>query len=97
MRFIIINHDVISTIEIFSYSPRTNDALPLNSLFWSPPTAVNRFDASDMTAPISLYISWNSLGLVRNVDKILNLGFEGLAGARQEQHTGVVTTPGPSN
>lgn len=36
-----------------------------------------------------------SLGLVKNVDKILNLGFEGLAGARHEQHTGVVITPGP--
>jgi len=32
-----------------------NDALPLNSLFWSP-TAVHRFDASDMAVP-SLNIS----------------------------------------
>ena len=34
-----------------------NDALPLNSLFWSPPTAVHRFDAWDMAVP-GLYISW---------------------------------------
>ena len=36
-----------------------NDALPLNSLFWSPPTAVHRFDAWDMAVP-GLYISWVS-------------------------------------
>ena len=34
-----------------------NDALPLNSLFWSPPTAVHRFDAWDRAVP-GLYISW---------------------------------------
>ena len=34
-----------------------DDALPLNSLFWSPPTAVHRFDASDMAVP-GLNISW---------------------------------------
>ena len=28
-----------------------NAALPLNSLFWSPLTAVHRFDASDMAVP----------------------------------------------
>ena len=33
------------------------DVLPLNSLFWSPPTAVHRSDASDMAVP-GLYISW---------------------------------------
>ena len=35
-----------------------NDALTLNSLFWSSPTAVHRFDAWDM-AP-GLYISWDT-------------------------------------
>ena len=45
------------------YSPTKNklkyqiDALPLNSLFWSPPTAVHGFDAWDMAIP-GLYISW---------------------------------------
>ena len=37
--------------------PWKNDALPMNSLFWSPPTAVHRFDAWNMTVP-GLYISW---------------------------------------
>ena len=36
-----------------------NDALPLNSLFWSPPTAVHRFDACYMSVP-GLYISWHT-------------------------------------
>ena len=31
--------------------------MPLNSLFWSPPTAVHKFDALDMAVP-GLYISW---------------------------------------
>ena len=31
----------------------------LNSLFWSPTTAVHRFDAWDMTVP-GLYISWSN-------------------------------------
>ena len=40
-----------NTIAINSYSTPwpfslKNDALPLNSLFWSPPTAVHRFDAT---------------------------------------------------
>ena len=34
-----------------------NDALPLNSLLWSPPTAVHIFDAWDIVVP-GLYISW---------------------------------------
>ena len=38
-------------------SPLIIDVLSLNSLFWSPPTAVHRFDASDMAVP-GLYISW---------------------------------------
>ena len=53
-----------NTIAIYFYSTpglgpfsHKNDALPLNSLFWSPPTAVHRSDASDMTVP-GLYISW---------------------------------------
>ena len=41
-----------NTIAIYSYFTTwvdfflKNDALPLNSLFWSPPTAINRFDSS---------------------------------------------------
>jgi len=31
--------------------------MPLNSLFWSPPTAVHKFDAWEMAVP-GLYISW---------------------------------------
>jgi len=55
-----------STITIYSYSTPwgflTNDALHLNSLFWFPPspTAVHRFDASDMAVP-GLYISWSQV------------------------------------
>ena len=52
-----------NTITIHSYSTPCigpfsiiNDALPLNSLFWSPPTAVHRFDAWDIAVP-GLYIS----------------------------------------
>ena len=46
-----------------------NDALPLNSLFWSPPSEVHRFDASDMAVP-GLYISWLHLNLQRELDTI---------------------------
>ena len=52
-----------NTIGIYSYSTLwpfflKNDVLPLNSLFLSPhPTAVHRFDASDMAVP-GLYISF---------------------------------------
>ena len=57
--------DMENTIVISSYSTPwamflKNDALPLSSLFWSPPTAVHRFDASDMAVP-GLYISWSAL------------------------------------
>ena len=45
-----------SNIFLFFFSLK-NDALPLNSLFWSPPTAVHRFDAWDMVVP-GLYIPW---------------------------------------
>ena len=48
--------DMENTIAIYSNSLK-NDALPLNSLFLFPPTAVHRFDASDVTVP-GLYISW---------------------------------------
>ena len=37
-----------------------NDGLPLNSLFWFSPTAVHRFDASDMAVP-GLHISCTRL------------------------------------
>ena len=47
--------------DILLFHPWTfylkNNALPLNSLFWSPPTAVHRFDAWYMAVP-GLYISW---------------------------------------
>ena len=42
--------------------PSKNYALPLNSMFWSPPTAVHGFDASDMPVP-GLYISWVCLAI----------------------------------
>ena len=47
---------LISPLESFSLK---NDALPLNSLSWSPPTAVHRFDACYMSVP-GLYISWHT-------------------------------------
>jgi len=43
-------------VKVFMWRKK-NDALPLNSLFWSPPTAVHRFDTWDMAVP-GLYISW---------------------------------------
>ena len=45
-----------NTIAIYSYSTPWS-LFTLNSLFWSPPTAVHRFDISDMAVP-GLYISW---------------------------------------
>jgi len=47
----------IPTLGPFSLK---NDALPLNSLFWSPPSAVHIFDASDMAVP-GLDIYWFSV------------------------------------
>jgi len=50
-----------------------NYALPLNSLFWSPPTAVHRFDASDISVPPGppgLYISWLNRFLVNQQNLI---------------------------
>ena len=41
-----------------------NDELPLNSLFWSPPTAAHRFDSADMAGP-GLYIAWSLLTPLR--------------------------------
>ena len=53
-----------NTLAIYFYSTpglgpfsHKNYALPLNYLFWSPPTAVHRSDAWDMAVP-GLYISW---------------------------------------
>ena len=45
--------------------PPKNNALPLNSLFWSPLTAVHRFDAWDMAVP-GLYISWFKPSNIQN-------------------------------
>ena len=50
-----------NTIAIYFYSTPwalspQNDALPLNSLFWSPLTALHGFDTWDMAVP-GLYIS----------------------------------------
>ena len=46
-----------NTIAIDSYPfSLRNNALPLSSLFWSPPTAVHRFDSLDMEVS-GLYIS----------------------------------------
>ena len=42
---------------LFPPPPLIIDVLPLNSLFWFPPIAVHRFDASDMAVP-GIYISW---------------------------------------
>ena len=56
LRFIIIIHVYYSNTSYYPPS-RIIDVLPLNSLFWSPPTSVHRFDASDMAVP-GLYISW---------------------------------------
>ena len=43
-----------SIILLFPTFSLKNDALSLNSLFWSPPTAVHGFDAWDMAVPIFL-------------------------------------------
>ena len=36
-----------------------DDALPLNSLFWSPPTAVHGFEASDMAVSVYIFLVYN--------------------------------------
>ena len=54
---------LIPSLGPFSF---INDALPLNFLFWSPPTALHRFDAS---AVPGLYISWFAVS--RCLNKIL--------------------------
>ena len=56
-------------ILIPARSPRTNDSLPQNSLFWSPPTAAHRFCASDMAVPG--IISWFFLYCLDSVLLIL--------------------------
>ena len=51
----LVNMENTIAIDSYPFSQR-NNALPLNSLFWSPPTAVHRFDAWDMEVS-GLYIS----------------------------------------
>ena len=52
--------------NIFLFHPMGPFPLPLNSLFWSPPTTVHRFDAWHMAVP-GLYISWDGLSIQRIV------------------------------
>ena len=48
-----------------------NDALPLNSLFWSLPTAVHRFDAQDMAVPADFLLGTS---FIKTIIKIGNKG-----------------------
>ena len=66
--------------NIYSYSTPClgalslkNDELPLNSLFWSPPPTVHRFDASDMAVPEeSIYFLIETLAYYFHYDRVKN-------------------------